>query len=76
MTLFPTKKLSIKNLSPLIVTNEIDSKIQIVANYLKALINDEIDEKDLYFDKVSPTDFLRNKTVKFAKSLPRMNAKN
>ena len=70
LTLFPTKKLSIKNLSPLIVTNEIDSNIQIVANYLKALKNDEIDKIDLYFEKVSPLDFLNLKTTKIVKSLP------
>jgi len=69
LTLFPSKKLSIKKLSPLVVRNEIYSNIQIVSNYLKALRNDEIDKIDLYFEKITPSDFLHYKTVRSAKSL-------
>jgi len=54
----------------LIVSNEIDSDIQIVANYLKVLKNDEIEKIDLYFERISPSDFLKNKSTKFAKCLP------
>lgn len=69
LTLFPSKKLSIKKLSPLILSNKIDSNIQIGSNYLKALRNEEIDKIDLYFEKITPSCFLHYKTARSAQSL-------
>ena len=57
LTLFPTKAYTIKKLEPLIVPKQIDSNIQVVANYLKALEDKTIDTKDLFFDKITPIDF-------------------
>ena len=56
LTLFSSRTLSIKNLAQLIVPKQIDSNIQIVANYLKALKDKTIDTNDLFLDKVTPTD--------------------
>ena len=57
LTLFPSRMYSIQRLEPLIVPKQIDSNIQIVANYLKSLEEKTIDTKDLFFDKVTPNDF-------------------
>ena len=62
LTLFRHKKLSINKLDDLIVENDVNSNVQIVANYLKALKDDIIDKKDLYFEKISPKDFAKYKT--------------
>ena len=62
LTLFHLKKLSINNLAPLIVENDLNSNAQIVANYLKALKNNIIDKNDLYFEKISPEVFSKYKT--------------
>ena len=73
LTLFRHKKLSINNLAPLIVENKINSNVQIVANYLKALKdeNNIIDIKNLFFETISPKDFLKNgkKYIEYAKIL-------
>ena len=61
LTLFPLKKYSIKNLKPLIVSKEIHSNVQVVANYLKALKDDILENKDLYFDTISDEAMLKNK---------------
>jgi len=57
LTLFKTKELTISELPPLIVPKELDSNIQIVANYLKALKENKINNKDLIFPKITPEDF-------------------
>ena len=62
LTLFHITKLSINSLAPLIVENDVNSNVQIVANYLKALKNNIINEKDLYFEKISPDNFSEYKT--------------
>jgi hypothetical protein len=49
--------MKISNLSPLIVPKELDSNIQIVANYLKSLKEKKIDGYDLIFPNVTPIDF-------------------
>ena len=59
LTIFKTKELTIFNLPPLIVPKELDSNIQLVANYLKALKENNINEKDLIFPKITPEDFER-----------------
>ena len=59
LSLFSSKEpLSIKKLAPLIVPQNIDSNIQIVANFLKSLKDDTIDSYDLYFEGISPEIFL------------------
>ena len=54
LNLFPKKMLSINNLAPLIVSQEITSNIQIVCNYLKDLKDKNIDNKDLFFPGITP----------------------
>ena len=55
----PENKLLINKLEPLIVPKEIDSKVQIVSNYLKLLKDNEIDKYDLNIDGIT-TDFIKN----------------
>ena len=57
LTLFPTKEIKISKLPSLIVPNELDSNIQIVANYLKSLKEKKIDKFDLIFPNITPSDF-------------------
>ena len=66
LTLFNKKELTISNLSPLIVPNKIDSNIQIVANYLKSLKEDKINDYDLFFPNITPEDFA-SRTITFKK---------
>ena len=54
LDLFPKKKLSIDNLAKLIVPKEITSNIQIISNYLKDIIDERINQKDLYFPGITP----------------------
>jgi len=54
---FPKKELKISNLAPLIVPKELNSDIQIVANYLKTLKEDKINNYDLFFPAITPSDF-------------------
>ena len=60
LTLFASKELSIKELEkyPLIVPKEVYSNIQIVANYLKALKENTLDDQDLFIDTITPEIFL------------------
>ena len=69
LTLFPYKKLSISNLAPLIISDDITSNIQIVANYLKALKDDIIEIYDLYFDNISYKYIKEYKTTMIAEQL-------
>jgi hypothetical protein len=57
LSLFNIKEMKISNLYPLIVPKELDSNIQIVANYLKSLKEKKIDEYDLIFPDITPIDF-------------------
>ena len=58
LSLFPHEQLTINKLAPLIVPRNICSNIQIVANYLKLLKDNELETKDLYFNGISPSAFL------------------
>ena len=57
-------KMSIKNLEPLIVPNEINSNIQIVCNYLKQRKNNKIDDFDLDFPDITPNDIRNSFLIK------------
>ena len=57
LTLFNKKELTISNLCPLIVPNSIECNIQVVANYLKSLKEKKIDNFDLFFPNITPSDF-------------------
>ena len=63
LTLFQVKEMKLSNLSPLLVPKELDSNIQIVANYLKSLKEKKIDDYDLIFPNVTPIDFSSPKRV-------------
>ena len=54
LKLFKIKEMKISNLSPLIVSKEIDSNIQIVANYLKCLKENKISDYDLIIPNITP----------------------
>ena len=69
LTLFPYKKLSIDNLAPLIVSDDITSNVQIVSNYLKVIKEDTIEIYDLYFDKISYKYIKEYKTAMIAEQL-------
>ena len=60
LTLFKIKEMKISDLPPLIVPKELNSNIQIVANYLKALNDNKINQFDLFFPKITPEIFLDN----------------
>ena len=67
LTLFNIKEMKISNLPFLIVPEELDSNIQIIANYLNCQQKDEINNYDLIIPKVTPKDF-ENRTIEFKKS--------
>jgi len=73
LTLFRTKVFKITNLPPLIVPKELDSNIQLVANYLRALKENKINDKDLIFPNITPNDFKERyyfvKKVKYSTSV-------
>ena len=54
LQLFNLKEMKLTELSPLIVPKNIDSKIQIVSNYLKYLKEDKISDYDLIIPKITP----------------------
>ena len=54
LTLFSSSKLSIEKLSLLIISRDIKSNEQVVANYLKALKENRIDHEDLNFPMITP----------------------
>ncbi len=66
LNLFPKTMLTINNLAPLIVSEDITSNIQIVCNYLKALKEKQINEKDLIFPGITPDD-IKNQVYYFKK---------
>jgi len=57
LSLFQIKGMKIANLPPLIVPKQLDSNIQLVANYLKALNENMIEARDLIFPKITPDVF-------------------
>ena len=67
LTLFKIKEMKISNLPFLIVPEELDSNIQIIANYLNCQQKDEINNYDLIIPKITPKDF-ENRTIEFKKS--------
>ena len=58
--------LEIEKLAPLIVPNEINSNVQVVANYLKYLKDnkDELNSHNIFFKGISPDDWENNLSVK------------
>ena len=54
LTLFKRTNLSIKDLSPYDIPHNIISREQIVANYLKALKNNKINNEDINFPTITP----------------------
>ena len=61
LNLFEVNEMKISNLPPLLVPKELDSNIQIVANYLKSLLENRIDKFDLIIPNVTPADLIINK---------------
>ncbi len=55
--MFPIKEIKISNLAPLIVPNNLDSNIQLVSNYLKAIKENKLNNFDLIFPNITPIDF-------------------
>ena len=62
LSLLPIKEIKITDLAPLIVPKELDSNIEVVANYLKALKEKKISEYDLIFPNITPVDFEKEST--------------
>ena len=56
LNLFPKTMLSIHKLSPLIVSEDLTSNVQIVCNYLKGLKDKTINQNDLIFPGITPED--------------------
>ena len=58
--------LEIEKLAPLIVPKEINSNVQVVANYLKYLKDnkDELNSHNIFFKGISPDDWENNRSVK------------
>ena len=57
LNLFNIKEMKISNLAPLIINDENRTNIEVVANYLKALKENKINDYDLIFPKITPVDF-------------------
>ena len=57
LSLFKIREIKILNLPPLIVPSRLNSNVQIVSNYLKALKEDKINKFDLIFPNITPKDF-------------------
>ena len=60
LKLFKITEIKIDNLAPLIVPENINCNIEIVANYLKALNENGINEYDLIFEGITPQDLVKN----------------
>ena len=66
LTLIPNKnkhKMSIYNLEPLMVSDNISSNIQIVCNYLKLRKKNKINDVDLYFPGITPEEIKDNQLI-------------
>ena len=57
LELFKVKEIKISELAPLMVPKQLDSNIEVVANYLKALKDNKISKFDLIFPNITPVDF-------------------
>ena len=68
LSLFNIREMKIGELPPLIVPKELDSNIQIVAIYLKALKEDKINNYDLIFPNITPVDF-STRTYQYKKKI-------
>ena len=66
LDLFEKTYLSLKNLPSLNVPLNINSNVQIVANYLKLLKEKRLDDVDLFFEDLTPQDFLSYSTLQKA----------
>ena len=74
LNLFNIKELKITNLAPLIVPKNISCNIEVVANYLKALKENKINDFDLIFPDITPDIFEKNEFLpKIQKKLKRKN---
>ena len=60
LNLFNIRNLEISHLAPLIVPKQLDSNIQLVSIYLKALKEDKINGYDLIFPEITPPNFEEN----------------
>ena len=72
LTLFKMKEIKITNLSPLIVPNNLDSNIQIVANYLKCLKEGKINDFDLIIPNVTPVGW-EKRIITYKKTKKKIN---
>ena len=57
LNLFNIKEMTITKLAPLIVPKDISCNIEVVANYIKALKENKINDYDLIFPNITPVDF-------------------
>ena len=63
LSLFPIKNIKISDLAPLIISPfQLDSNIEVVANYLKSIKEDKISKFDLIFPNITPVDFEKEST--------------
>ena len=69
LSLFQIREMNISNLAPLIVPKELESNIELVANYLKCLKENKINENDLIFPTLTPEDFGKRKLKRKGKLL-------
>ena len=69
LNLFNKKELTINKLLPLIVEKNLNSKIQIVSNYLKCLKENKIADIDLIFPEITPQNLIRDsrKSIRYKK---------
>ena len=72
LSLFKVKEMQILNLPSLIVPKNLDSNIQIVANYIKSLKDGKINDNDLIIPNVTP-DGWENRTFRIKNSKQKMN---
>ena len=69
LDLFDKTSLIIRELNPLIVSKDLNSNVQIVANYLKLLNNNQINNTDLFIKDLTPIHFQSYGKVKRAEIL-------
>ena len=77
LSLFDKTTWYLAKLPKLIVPQDITDNVQVVANFLKALKNKEIDNFDLFFEGLTPKDFVAyTKTLKHAEILSQEECQN
>ena len=69
LTLFDKTTSLLRDLPPLIVDKNITSNVQIVANFLKLLKENQMDRVDLYFEGITPIYFSGYNTIRRAEIL-------